>query len=220
MQNKEILTGAGAVFLAALAAFILNYYIIAVLLVIFMIFGVVGSLQEREGKRKIEQPSEFKHLEHPDVGPSKPVEIDRKYHGPSIIKNNNKKVVTREEYKVKGVTYDGRQKKLRAIYTRCKKDNDRFGYFDEEAGEAVSSANHTFVPEPDNKYDKNAIAIVDPIEGQIGYIPKNKTREIMPEYVSKSYLSVKKGEDFYYATIEVWHEVPKSVFNRKNKWFD
>lgn len=216
MQNKEILTGAGAVFLAALVAFMLNHHIIAILLVIFGVFGVVGSLQER----KTEQSSEAKQPELPDVGPSKPVEIDRKYHGPSIIKNNNKKVVTREEYKVKGVTYDDRQKKLRAIYARCKKDNDRFGYFDEEAGEAVSSANHTFVPEPDNKYDKNAIAIVDPIEGQIGYIPKNKTREIMPEYVSKSYLSVKKGEDFYYATVEVWHEVPKSVFDGKNKWFD
>lgn len=216
MQNKEILTGAGAILLVALVAFILNHPIIAVLLVIFAMFGVVDSL----GERKTEQPSQAKQPERPDVGPSKPVEIDRKYHGPSIIKNNNKKVITRGEYKVKGVTYDDRQKKLREIYTRCKKDNDRFGYFDEDAGEAVSSANHTFVPEPNNEYDKNAIAIVDPIEGQIGYIPKNKTREIMPEYVSKSYLSVKKGEDFYYATIEVWHEVPKSVFNGKNKWFD
>lgn len=216
MQNKEILTGAGAILLVALVAFILHHPIIAVVLVIFAVFGVVGSL----GERKTEQSSEAKQSERHDVGPSKTVEIDRKYHGPSIIKSNKKKVVTREEYKVKGVTYDDRQKKLGAIYARCKKDNDRFGYFDEEAGEAVSSANHTFVPEPDNKYDKNAIAIVDPIEGQIGYIPKKKTREIMPEYVSKSYLSVKKGEDFYYATIEVWHEVPKSVFDGKNKWFD
>lgn len=216
MQNKELAVSAGAILVAALVAFILNHHIIAVLLVIFAVFGVVGTLQER----KTEQSSEAKQSERHDVGLSKTVEIDRKYYGPSIIKNNNKKVVTREEYKVKGVTYDDRQEKLSAIYTRCKEDNDRFGYFDEEAHEAVSSANHTFVPEPDNEYDKNAIALVDPIEGQIGYIPKNKTREIMPEYVSKSYLSVKKGEDFYYATIEVWHEVPKSVFNGKNKWFD
>lgn len=54
MQNKEILTGAGAVFLAALVAFMLNHHIIAILLVIFGIFGVVGSLQER----KTEQPAE------------------------------------------------------------------------------------------------------------------------------------------------------------------
>lgn len=106
MQNKEILTGAGAILLVALVAFILNHPIIAVLLVIFAVFGVVGSL----GERKTEPPSEAKQSESHDVGPSKPVEIDRKYHGPSIIKNNNKKVVTREEYKVKGVTYDDRQK--------------------------------------------------------------------------------------------------------------
>ncbi len=220
MQNKEILAGAGAILVAALVALILNHHIIAVLLVIFTVFGVVGSLQEREGKRKIEQPSEFRHPERPDADTSKPLKKDRKYYGPSIIKNNNKKVVTREEYKVKGVTYEDRQEKLSAIYKRCRDDHDRFGYFDEKAREAVSSANHTFVPEPDNEYDKNAIAVVDPIEGQIGYIPKKKTRKIIPEYVSKSYLSVKKGEDFYYATVEVWHEVPKSVFNGKNKWFD
>lgn len=216
MQNKEILTGAGVILLVALIAFILDHHVIAVLLAIFAVFGVVGSLRERT----TEQSSEAKQPERHDAGPSMPVEIDRKYHGPSIIKNNNKKVVTRGEYKVKGVTYDDRQEKLSIIYTRCKEDNDRFGYFDEKTHEAVSSANHTFVPEPDNEYDKNAIAIVDPIEGQIGYIPKKKTREIMPEYVSKSYLSVKKGEDFYYATVEVWHEVPKSIFNGKNKWFD
>lgn len=216
MQNKEILTGAGVILLVALIAFILDHHIIAVLLAIFAVFGVVGSLRERT----TEQSSEAKQPERHDTDISNPLEKDRKYHGPSIIKNNNKKVVTREEYKVSGVTYDGRQEKLSAIYKRCQDDHDRFGYFDEKSHEAISSAYHTFVPEPDNEYDKNAIAIVDPIEGQIGYIPKKKTREIMPEYVSKSYLSVKKGEDFYYATVEVWHEVPKSIFNGKNKWFD
>lgn len=216
MENKDLVISTGTILLAALVAFLLNHHIISVVLVIVAVLALIGSLVER----KTEEATEDNQSERHDVGPSKTVEIDRKYHGPSIIKNNKKKVVTREEYKVKGVTYEDRQEKLSAIYTRCKEDNDRFGYFDEKTREAVSSAYHTFVPEPDNEYDKNAIAIVDPIEGQIGYIPEKKTREIMPEYVSKSYLSVKKGEDFYYATIEVWHEVPKSVFNGKNKWFD
>lgn len=216
MENKDLVISTGTILLAALVAFLLNHHIISVVLVIVAVLALIGSLVER----KTEEATEDNQSERHDADISKPLEKDRKYHGPSIMKNNNKKVVTREEYKVSGVTYDGRQEKLSAIYKRCQDDHDRFGYFDEKSHEAISSAYHTFVPEPDNEYDKNAIAIVDPIEGQIGYIPKKKTREIMPEYVSKSYLSVKKGEDFYYATVEVWHEVPKSVFNGKNKWFD
>ncbi len=216
MENKDLVISTGTILLAALVAFLLNHHIISVVLVIVAVLALIGSLVER----KTEEATEDNQSERHDTDISKPLEKDRKYHGPSIMKNNNKKVVTREEYKVSGVTYDGRQEKLSAIYKRCQDDHDRFGYFDEKSHEAISSAYHTFVPEPDNEYDKNAIAIVDPIEGQIGYIPKKKTREIMPEYVSKSYLSVKKGEDFYYATVEVWHEVPKSVFNGKNKWFD
>lgn len=216
MKNKDLVISTGTILLAALVAFLLNHHIISVVLVIVAVLALIGSLIER----KTEEATEDNQSERHDVDISKPLEKDRKYHGPSIMKNNNKKVVTREEYKVSGVTYDGRQEKLSAIYKRCQDDHDRFGYFDEKSHEAISSAYHTFVPEPDNEYDKNAIAIVDPIEGQIGYIPKKKTREIMPEYVSRSYLSVKKGEDFYYATVEVWHEVPKSVFNGKNKWFD
>lgn len=65
MQNKEILAGAGAILVAALVAFILNHHIISVVLVIFAVFGVVGSLEERKTEHLSEHHREEKKKQKP-----------------------------------------------------------------------------------------------------------------------------------------------------------
>lgn len=65
MQNKELAVSAGAILVAALVAFILNHHIITVLLVIFMVFGVVGALQERKAEQTSEDHLEEKKKQKP-----------------------------------------------------------------------------------------------------------------------------------------------------------
>lgn len=67
MQNKELVMSASILFFIALIAFIFNHHIIAVLLVIFTVIGVVGTLQERN----TEQPSEDHREEKKKQKPKK-----------------------------------------------------------------------------------------------------------------------------------------------------
>lgn len=64
-----------------------------------------------------------------------------------------------------------------------------------------------FVDEPENEYDPNAIAIYARGYGQIGYVPKNQTKELKEtihlDQDYKSYLTIYKSDKEYFAELQL-----------------
>lgn len=115
-------------------------------------------------------------------------------------KENPKKELHTFECEVKGHFVHERQRILFKIFKdECIKEIDD--------SEAQASNCIKFVDEPDNKYDPNAIAIYVNGYGQIGYVPKNQTKELKEtihlEDDFKSYLTIYKSDKEYFAELQI-----------------
>lgn len=115
-------------------------------------------------------------------------------------KENPKKEWHTFECEVKGHFVHERQRTLFKIF----KDN-----YDKEIehDETLVSNCIKFVDEPENEYDPNAIAIYVNGYGQIGYVPKNQTKELKEtihlEDDFKSYLTIYKSDKEYFAELQI-----------------
>lgn len=156
-------------------------FIIAVpiILAILILIGLIIQKSEEVTERKKalnEYQKIYKEREELKVQISREAEEDKE----ELLELKNKQAY--RKFNVSGVSFDNRQGLILSILE----------FYGEEG-----LGNIEFIPEPENEHDPHAIRIVFKDKGTIGYVPKDRSKEIGSLLAKKKYKTRWNIETFY-----------------------